>query len=101
MPTPEVLLQSYDTRIARYTISHADGIVPHYHTQVNDFIYCLLGSVVIETDKTTVRLTAGMHSVIAAGVPHRVTTTDTAAVYLLVQHGGAYDFIPCTTLAAR
>ena len=69
----------------------------HWHTRVSDQSLCLEGSLLIDirAPDATFELRAGSARVIdvPAGQFHRLRNPGSqAATYLLIQHGGAYDF---------
>lgn len=69
----------------------------HWHENVTDQTLCLAGRVLLDTQdpSATVELVAGTAKVVPLP-PHRVhrlrNPGAVPATYLLIQHGGAYDF---------
>lgn len=69
----------------------------HWHTHVTDETMCLEGKLLVDLEQptTTIELVAGTAHV-ASVPPHKVhrvrNPTAEPAVYLLIQHGGRYDF---------
>jgi quercetin dioxygenase-like cupin family protein len=97
----EVLLVDEDTtRVAELELAPRQALPWHYHTNF-DRMYCLSGTVVVETRMPLVRneLRPGQHCHVAARKAHRVLNpTDAPARYLIVQSGAPYDFFPIDAL---
>lgn len=97
----EVMLVDEDTtRVAELELAPRQALPWHYHTNF-DRMYCLSGTVVVETRMPLVRneLRPGQHCHVAARKAHRVLNpTDAPARYLIVQSGAPYDFFPIDAL---
>lgn len=92
-----VLVDAASTLVRILTLAPHEVGPWHWHTQVTDQTLCLAGRLLldIESPTATFELVAGTAQVVA--VPpdqvHRVRNpASEPATYLLIQHGGAYDF---------
>lgn len=67
----------------------------HFHSEVTDIMYCLSGKIKIKLgdSKEERLLKPGEQIEIQAGRMHKVLNeSQSESRYLLVQHGGVYDF---------
>ena len=97
-----VVLDEDTTRIAELELAPRQALHWHYHTNF-DRMYCLSGTVVVETRMPPVRheLKPGQHCHVPAKKAHRVSNAeDTPARYLIIQAGAAYDYFPIDALNA-
>ena len=86
-------------RIAELQIGPAQKVPWHYHTNVHDTFYVVVGSIRIflQDPKEEVRLTPGQTFAVPAKRPHLITNAgDASAVFLVLQGIGDYDFVPLT-----
>lgn len=92
----KVIAQTSDIRIVEYTLNAGDRHPWHRHSEVTDRIYCLDGSIGVDTREPDrqFRLRPGESCEIPVGTIHHVSnpTADTSR-YLLVQALGKYDYI--------
>lgn len=91
----EVIAESESVRVRQFTMRPGEAVPWHRHTRVRDVILCLSGQIAIEEEGLPPRtLEPGQRCDIAAGIDHRVVNAhDAEAVYMLIQSGGAYDFV--------
>lgn len=96
-PLDRVLVDAASTLVRIITLA-PDEVGPwHWHTHVTDQTVCLAGRLLldIESPPVTFELVAGTAQVVSAHPRqvHRVRNPAAVpATYLLIQHGGAYDF---------
>jgi len=86
-------------RINELQISPTQKVPWHYHTNVRDTFYVLVGKIRIflRDPKEEVRLAPGDTYVVEPKRPHLVVNGgDTSATFLVLQGVGEYDFIPLT-----
>ena len=84
-------------RIMETQIGPAQEVPWHYHSNVQDTIYVVSGTIRIELHGPIeeVRLAPGSTFAIAPGRPHRVTSIgDASANFIVLQNGGEFDFAP-------
>ncbi len=91
----KTLVRSPDTRVAEFEMDPGAAGEVHLHTAATECCICLCGRVQIKTGSGTVHaLSAGDKVGIAAGESHQVINPGaTPSRYLVVQYGGAYDFV--------
>jgi len=97
-----VVLDEDTTRIAELDLAPRQALHWHYHTNF-DRMYCLAGTVVVETRMPLVRhvLTPGQQCHVPARKAHRVLNPDDVpARYLIIQGGAPYDYFPIDALNA-
>ena len=90
------------TRVAELELAPRQTLHWHYHTNF-DRMYCLSGTVVVETRMPLVRLELkpGEHCHVPGRKAHRVLNpADTPARYLIIQGGAPYDYFPIDALNA-
>jgi len=95
-----VVLDEATTRIAELELAPRQELHWHFHTNF-DRMYCLSGTVVVETRMPPVRheLKPGEHCHVPAKKAHRVLNpADAPARYLIIQAGAAYDYFPIDAL---
>lgn len=93
----KILVNDAGTLVRILTLAPHEVAPWHWHTSVSDQTLCLEGSLLIDirAPDATFELRAGSARVIdvPAGQFHRLRNPGSqAATYLLIQHGGAYDF---------
>ena len=93
----KILVNDAGTLVRILTLAPHDVLPWHWHTTVSDQTLCLEGSLLIDirAPDATFELRAGSARVsdVPAGQFHRLRNPGSqAATYLLIQHGGAYDF---------
>lgn len=92
----EILLETDSARVRVMTLAAGEGTAWHRHSLVTDEMVGLEGELVVELagPDRRVPLTAGERCTVLSGQRHRVINPGaTPGAYLLVQGGGAYDFI--------
>ena len=98
-----LLVDEADTRVAELELAPRQALAWHFHTNF-DRMYCLSGTVVVETRMPLVRheLHPGEHCHVPARKAHRVLNpADAPARYLIVQGGAPYDYFPIEALAEK
>ena len=91
-----VLARGLATLVREFTFAAGEAILWHRHSAVEDHGYLLAGALTLETRDPSMQteLAAGDSCVVPAGVVHRLANRGEAdARLVLVQHGGAYDFL--------
>src|SRR5262245_43338575 len=86
-------------RIAELQISPKQKVPWHYHNNVQDTFYVLVGTIRIflQNPKEEVRLSPGETYTVPPKRPHLVTNAgEASAVFLVLQGVGEYDFVPLT-----
>lgn len=93
----EILAETGELRVSRFTLAPGEVIPWHYHTHVRDRYVGLDGGITIET-----RAPRGSHHLVPGGeyevapkTAHQVSNQGASvARFLLVQGLGEYDFVP-------
>ena len=82
--------------VSEITLSPGQEVPWHFHNQVSDTFYGLIGCITVRFDDSgEARLTPGESVTVPAGIPHRVSNeSDGVSRFLIVQGIGEYDFIP-------
>ncbi len=91
-------------RISELQISPTQQVPWHFHTNIQDTIYVLEGTlrVFLREPKEEVVLQPGETCAIRPRRPHLVTNGgDRSATFLVLQGIGEYDFVPLTAAATR
>ena len=86
-------------RISELQISPTQQVPWHYHTNVQDTFYVLVGEIrlFLRDPKEEVRLKPGETYAVRAGRPHLVTNPgSSSATFLVLQGIGEYDYVPLT-----
>lgn len=89
-------------RITELQISPTQQVPWHYHSNVQDTFYVLVGTIRIflQNPKEEVRLSVGETYTVKPKRAHLVTNPgDASAVFLVLQGVGDYDFVPLTKRA--
>jgi quercetin dioxygenase-like cupin family protein len=84
-------------RITELTLSPAQTVPWHTHTNVSDTFYVLEGAMrlFVQNPKETIELLPGQIYQVVAGRPHLVTNAGAASMTFLVLQGvGEYDYVP-------
>jgi mannose-6-phosphate isomerase-like protein (cupin superfamily) len=84
-------------RISELQISPAQQVPWHYHTNVADTFYVLVGEIrlFLRDPKEEVHLKPGESHAVRAGRPHLVTNPGSgSATFLVLQGIGEYDYVP-------
>jgi mannose-6-phosphate isomerase-like protein (cupin superfamily) len=92
----EWLARTEDVSVRVNTLAPGQGTPWHYHSVVNDDVFCLTEPVEVwlRSPDETVQLAPGQRQRITAGRIHRVMNPSSVPVrYLLIQATGPYDFI--------
>ncbi len=89
------LLHTADARVAEFEMGPETEGEVHYHSVVSEHCICLKGQIQIKMDGGSEHsLEPGSKLEIPAGVSHQVINSSAnPCQYLVVQYGGAYDFI--------
>jgi quercetin dioxygenase-like cupin family protein len=91
----DTLVHTDNVRVAEFELApNSEGVV-HFHSAATEQCVCLQGQlrVILNVDSRH-SLSPGGKVVIPAGVEHQVINTGSEpGRYLVVQYGGAYDFI--------
>lgn len=98
-----LLIDDEATRVAELELAPRQALPWHFHTNY-DRMYCLSGTVVVETRMPLVRheLKPGEHCHVPARKAHRVLNPAGApARYLIVQAGAPYDYFPIEALSGK
>jgi mannose-6-phosphate isomerase-like protein (cupin superfamily) len=91
----KTLIHTADARVAEYVMGPESGGVVHYHSVVSEHCVCLRGNLQVKVGGGSVHsLRPGDKLEIPAGVSHQIINPGkNSCQYLVVQSGGAYDFI--------
>lgn len=95
MPEAEILIQTDQARVRIMHLSPHESNDWHYHTEVTDDIFCLMGIIVVrmQDPEEEIRLSPGQRCQVRTGRIHQVENPDkSGSSYLLVQGIGRYDF---------
>jgi quercetin dioxygenase-like cupin family protein len=98
-----LLVDADDTRVAELELAPRQALPWHFHSNF-DRMYCLSGTVVVDTRMPLVRheLRPGAHCHVPARKAHRVLNPgDAPARYLIVQGGEPYDYFPIEAFEAK
>jgi quercetin dioxygenase-like cupin family protein len=91
----KVVLETESVRVRIMALEGGQATAWHYHTEVTDRIFCLVGPVAVEyrNPDERIELVNGEYSDVSVERVHRVINlTMQDARYLLVQGVGSYDF---------
>ena len=91
----KTLVHTESARVAEFEMApHSTGEV-HYHSEACEHCICLQGQLQVKINgHTSLSLKPGGTVEIPAGVGHQVTNPGSIVCqYLVVQFGGAYDFV--------
>lgn len=91
-----VVAKGADVLVREYTLDAGEAIPWHHHSKISDYYYGLEGTVLIETRSPAARheLAAGQSAKVTPPTAHHVSNPGRATCrFLLVQGGGAYDFV--------
>jgi quercetin dioxygenase-like cupin family protein len=86
-------------RISELQISSTQQVPWHYHSNIQDTFYVLVGTLrlFLRDPKEEVRLGPGETYVVRPGRPHLVTNGgESSATFLVLQGIGEYDYVPLT-----
>jgi len=95
-PKPQVIVQTADVRVAEFALGPGDGQPWHHHSAITDTFYGLEGLTEIEVREPARRtvLRPGEKFSVPPNTVHRARNAHAApSRYLLIQGGGAYDFV--------
>jgi len=89
------LIDTADSRVAEFELPAGFAGPWHHHSRMVEHCYCLGAELAIDFSAAdTVNLRSGQRCEIPARVNHRIRNGSAEACrYLVVQHGGAYDFL--------
>lgn len=93
----EVIARTPMLRVVELELGASEEVPWHFHTQITDTFYCLLGEARIQHGARgeDARLRVGESHSVPVGTPHRVSNGGTSPCRLLLVQGvGAYDFVP-------
>jgi len=91
----KLIVQTTDVRVRQMFLNVGTEVPWHFHTQVVDTMYCLLGEMRVELNEPPeiTFLSVGDGCDISVGRPHRISVVgDEPVSYLLIQGVGKYDF---------
>ncbi len=94
---PEIVAETPDLRVVVVNLAAGQSLPWHYHNEITDKLFCLEGTVVVETrgGKTRAEVKPGESHAVPPGKAHRVSGKNGGACrYLLVQGIGPFDSIP-------
>lgn len=90
----EVLAKSDSLLVREYVYAPGEAAPWHRHTAMTDLTYCISGAVDVDTREGTQTLRPGDRATTPPGQAHRLINRGaTDCRLLLVQTGGAYDFL--------
>ena len=91
----KTLIRTADTRVAEFEMGPETEGEAHCHSVASESCICLKGNIQIKMGGGFVRsLNPGGKLEIPAGESHQVINSSvTPCQYLVIQYGGAYDFI--------
>ncbi len=92
-----VVAQTPELRVSRLTLAEGQLIPWHYHSNVEDRMFCLEGELEVETraPRATHRLSPGDDCTVPPKTAHMVSNVGQGrARFVLVQGVGAFDFQP-------
>jgi len=91
----KTLIHSAETRVAEFEIGPQTEGEVHYHSEVSEHCICLRGQLQVTLGADSVcLLKPGEKLEIPAGKTHQIINPgEIPGRYLVVQYGGAYDFI--------
>ncbi len=94
-PTRKVLVQQDSFRVTEMTLTSGGEIRPHRHTWMTDVFYGLAGELLLKVEgQETIRLVCGASAEVRPGLLHGARNAGAdEGRFLLVQHGGRYDFV--------
>ena len=95
----EVVAISRDVRVVAFTLAAGQSIPWHRHSTADETIFCLEGEVEMEVrePQRSFRVRLGERGAIPADQVHRVLNAAPGRTrFLLVQSGGAFDFLPAS-----
>jgi len=83
------------TRVAEFEIRSGARGASHYHSSLSEHCVCLQGKIDVEVGGGSARsLQPGDRVEIDPGVVHQISNSGPGpGRYLVVQHGGTYDFV--------
>jgi len=89
------LIDTADSRAVEFELPAGFAGPWHHHSRMVEHCYCLGPELAVDFPAAeTVGLRSGQRCEIPAGVVHRIRNASAGACrYLVVQHGGAYDFV--------
>jgi len=93
----DVIHERDGVKVTHIGLEPGEEVPWHRHSQVTDTFYAVNGPLTIETKAPdgAVQLSAGDVFQTAIDQPHRVSNgTNKTVRFLLVQGGGAFDFLP-------
>jgi mannose-6-phosphate isomerase-like protein (cupin superfamily) len=95
MQETEVLVKTDTVRVRIMALAPREVATWHFHTQVNDDIFCLTGRIMVRMQKPDeeIRLSPGQRVRIETDRAHQLENLEEReSTYLLVQGVGLYDF---------
>jgi len=93
---PEVLFKSEKVLMRMMTLAANEIGQRHYHSRLCETIICTEGKMILcAGDRKPLELSPGQQASVPSPQPHHVQNLgEELARYILVQAGGAYDFLP-------
>lgn len=92
----ETLVRRGDVLVRQFVFAPGEATPWHRHSTVRDLTLCIAGEITLETRPPAQgrTLAAGERAETPAGTAHRLVNRGAAdAQVLLIQDGGAYDFL--------
>jgi len=88
-------INTSEARVAEFEMGPETEGPAHYHSVASEHCICLKGALQVKLDGDSVHsLKPGAKLEIPSGISHQVINSGTKSCqYLVVQFGGAYDFI--------
>lgn len=93
---PKILFKSETVLVRLMTLAANDIGQRHYHSRLFETVICTEGKMALYvSDREPVELSSGQQASVPSPQPHHVQNLGhEVARYILVQAGGAYDFLP-------
>lgn len=94
-PSRKVVVQEETFRVTEMILQPGGEVRTHRHTWMTDVFYGLAGELLLEVEgRETIRLVCGAGAEVRPGLLHGARNVGAdEGRFLLVQHGGRYDFL--------
>jgi quercetin dioxygenase-like cupin family protein len=94
-PSRKVVVQEDSLRVTEMTLPPGGEVRPHRHTWLTDVFYGLSGELLLDIEgREAFRLACGASAEVRPGLLHGARNVGAGeGRFLLVQHGGRYDFV--------
>lgn len=99
---PEILFKSETVLVRLMTLAANEIGQRHYHSNLFETIICTEGKMALcAGEREPVELSPGQQASVPSPQPHHVQNLSSGVTrYILVQAGGAYDFLPVISITA-